>query len=210
MLRRLDKERPLFGLQMPGMLPGSTTRSGHNATELADDYIDQIRLVQPEGPYHLIGWSFGGNLVHRLATRLQELGHEVAFSGHPGCLPDTGKQCRYRHGAGTVAELPAGGRLPWPDEETAELDGARVLEMLRENHNALGSIPLASLDAMVDNFPVLARMIREAQVQRSTGICRLPGHRGGPRRDAGRAVLDAVRERTITDTPLRAALADAQ
>ncbi|WP_074711002.1 non-ribosomal peptide synthetase [Arthrobacter alpinus] len=171
MLRHLDKERPLYGLQMPGMLPGVDGQlRAKTLTELADDYIDQIRQVQPEGPYHLIGWSFGGNLVHHLATRLQELGHHVAFLAILDAFP-TRQENNADVGTGPALwqnYLYAAG-FPVRADEAASLDGPRVLEVLRENHNALGSIPLASLNAMVENFPVLARMIREAQVQRFDG-----------------------------------------
>ncbi|WP_054010855.1 amino acid adenylation domain-containing protein [Arthrobacter sp. ERGS1:01] len=171
LLRHLDKERPLIGLQMPGMLPG---RDGglrsHTLTELADDYIAQVRQVQPEGPYHLIGWSFGGNLVQRLATRLQELGHEVAFLGILDAFP-TRQESNADIGTGPALwrnYLHAAG-FPVPEGEEEGLDGTRVLAVLRENHNALGSIPVASLNAMVENFSALARMIREATVQRFDG-----------------------------------------
>ena len=32
---------------------------------MARDYLDQVRAVQPSGPYHLLGWSFGGVLAER-------------------------------------------------------------------------------------------------------------------------------------------------
>ncbi|MFH4082186.1 thioesterase domain-containing protein, partial [Acinetobacter baumannii] len=38
-----------------------------------------IRAVQPEGPYHLVGWSFGGQAAHAVATLLQDKGEEVAL-----------------------------------------------------------------------------------------------------------------------------------
>ncbi|MFG1684377.1 SDR family NAD(P)-dependent oxidoreductase [Nonomuraea sp. NPDC049269] len=36
----------------------------------ADRYIDLIRATQPEGPYRLGGWSFGGVLAYEIARRL--------------------------------------------------------------------------------------------------------------------------------------------
>jgi hypothetical protein len=51
MLGKLDPERPLIGLQMPGMEPGRTHPvEAATLTDLADDYIAQLRSVQPEGP----------------------------------------------------------------------------------------------------------------------------------------------------------------
>jgi amino acid adenylation domain-containing protein len=66
---------PLYGLQargiaQPGRLPGSLG-------EMVTDYLTQIRAVQPNGPYRLLGWSAGGNIAHAIATRLQSEGAEV-------------------------------------------------------------------------------------------------------------------------------------
>ena len=89
MLHGLDTQRPLIGLQMPGLAPEDPEQiTAHTLIELADDYIAQMRSVQPEGPYHLLGWSFGGILAHRLAARLQELGEDVAFLGILDAFPD--------------------------------------------------------------------------------------------------------------------------
>ena len=38
--------------------------------ERADRYVAMIRAVQPEGPYRLGGWSFGGVLAYEIARRI--------------------------------------------------------------------------------------------------------------------------------------------
>jgi amino acid adenylation domain-containing protein len=73
----LPPDAPVYGLQAraifePGALPSSME-------EMVGDYLAQIRLVQPDGPYHLLGWSSGGNIAHAMATRLQSGGDEVAL-----------------------------------------------------------------------------------------------------------------------------------
>ncbi|WP_369028524.1 thioesterase domain-containing protein, partial [Nocardia farcinica] len=45
--------------------------------EFAECYIREIRTVQPEGPYHLLGWSFGGLIAHNMAAKLRAQGLEV-------------------------------------------------------------------------------------------------------------------------------------
>ena len=45
---------------------------------MAARYIEAIREVQPEGPYHLGGWSFGGVVAFEMARQLREQGQEVA------------------------------------------------------------------------------------------------------------------------------------
>ncbi|QKW24524.1 alpha/beta fold hydrolase [Kitasatospora sp. NA04385] len=77
LLRYVPAEHPVYALQARGLarpddLPGSMA-------ELAGDYLEQIRSVQPHGPYHLLGWSFGGIVAHLIATELQRQGEEVAL-----------------------------------------------------------------------------------------------------------------------------------
>ncbi|DAA74216.1 TPA_exp: Uncharacterized protein A8136_3714 [Trichophyton benhamiae CBS 112371] len=40
--------------------------------ELAEWYTDHIRRLQPQGPYHLLGWSFGGILAMEISRRLDD------------------------------------------------------------------------------------------------------------------------------------------
>jgi thioesterase domain-containing protein len=44
---------------------------------MATDYIARIRNIQPQGPYRLLGWSFGGLVAYEMATQLQHLGETV-------------------------------------------------------------------------------------------------------------------------------------
>jgi thioesterase domain-containing protein len=48
-------------------------------TEMAREYADQIRLIQPTGPYHLLGWSLGGNVAFAIAVELERRGEEVGL-----------------------------------------------------------------------------------------------------------------------------------
>ncbi|MGP5019870.1 thioesterase domain-containing protein, partial [Vreelandella alkaliphila] len=45
---------------------------------MADDYVETIRRIQPEGPYRLLGWSLGGALAAMIAARLEALGQDVS------------------------------------------------------------------------------------------------------------------------------------
>ncbi|MEU7044056.1 alpha/beta fold hydrolase [Streptomyces varsoviensis] len=67
--------RPLYGLQSRALSGGALPRS---VAEMADDYVQQIRKVRPHGPYHLLGWSFGGRVAFEAAVRLQRAGEDVA------------------------------------------------------------------------------------------------------------------------------------
>ncbi|WP_307841422.1 alpha/beta fold hydrolase [Streptomyces endocoffeicus] len=77
LLRHIDADHPVYGLQARGLAGTETPHA--TVEEIAADYLRQIRTVRPHGPYHLLGWSFGGIVAHAIATRLQEEGEEVAL-----------------------------------------------------------------------------------------------------------------------------------
>ncbi|MCU8593173.1 amino acid adenylation domain-containing protein [Streptomyces sp. A13(2022)] len=70
-------DQPLYALRPRGMDTG-TAELPDSLPRMAADYVEQIRTVQPTGPYHLLGWSFGGNVVQEMAAQLQDAGEEVA------------------------------------------------------------------------------------------------------------------------------------
>ncbi|MFC7448877.1 amino acid adenylation domain-containing protein, partial [Rhodococcus daqingensis] len=71
----LSPLRPVYGLQLPSISGGPVAES---VEELAHRYVQEIRAVQPEGPYHLLGWSLGGLIAHAIATELSADGDRVA------------------------------------------------------------------------------------------------------------------------------------
>jgi thioesterase domain-containing protein len=49
--------------------------------ELATRYVATVRQIQSAGPYHLLGYSFGGVVAHAMAAQLAAAGERVAFTG---------------------------------------------------------------------------------------------------------------------------------
>ncbi|GED99905.1 hypothetical protein nbrc107696_03520 [Gordonia spumicola] len=72
-------DRPVYGLQDPHVVAGE--ESAPDVESLAARYVDEIRSVQPEGPYHLLGWSIGGTLAFEMARGLEAIGQEVGYLG---------------------------------------------------------------------------------------------------------------------------------
>jgi thioesterase domain-containing protein len=75
--RNLGKEQPVYAFEMPGI-------DGRPAVEPAIHtraaYFKQImKQLQPEGPYYLAGYSWGGTVAFELASQLLQDGDEVAF-----------------------------------------------------------------------------------------------------------------------------------
>ena len=75
LLRHLDPSIPVYGLQSRGLRAGASLPG--SVEEVAADYLTQIRLIQPEGPYRLIGRSLGGLIGHAIADRMQSQGLRV-------------------------------------------------------------------------------------------------------------------------------------
>ncbi|MGC0365273.1 amino acid adenylation domain-containing protein [Rhodococcus sp. 27YEA15] len=71
----VDPDTPMYGLQSPYILESEDLP--RSLEEYISRYFAEIVAVQPEGPYRLVGWSFGGLLAHGIATRLQADGRTV-------------------------------------------------------------------------------------------------------------------------------------
>ncbi len=78
LLHHLDAETPLYGLQAPSLSGGDSVLP-QTIEQLAADYLSRIRTVQPNGPYRLLGWSFGGLVAHAIAVQLEREGQQVAL-----------------------------------------------------------------------------------------------------------------------------------
>ncbi|MFC3970823.1 alpha/beta fold hydrolase, partial [Rhizobium lemnae] len=71
----LPDEIPVYGLQAKSLSPGQV---GHSSVkEMAECYVGSMRKIQPEGPYRLLGWSFGGLIVQEMAAQLEAAGSVV-------------------------------------------------------------------------------------------------------------------------------------
>ncbi|MDX1962869.1 MAG: amino acid adenylation domain-containing protein [Pirellulales bacterium] len=68
--RIMGNTQPIYGLQpqgSDGKSPPLTT-----VPQIAAQYAEQIRRLQPRGPYHILGYSFGGVVAYELAQQLRE------------------------------------------------------------------------------------------------------------------------------------------
>ncbi len=83
----LGSDQPFYALQPQGLdekLPFHT-----RIEDMAAHYIQEIQTLQPNGPYFLGGYSFGGVVAFEMARQLQEQGKQVGIlviidSCHPG------------------------------------------------------------------------------------------------------------------------------
>jgi thioesterase domain-containing protein len=72
---QIGTDRPFYGLQARGVYGDDEPHETFE--EMARDYLQEIRLVQPHGPYALGGFSGGGIAALEMARQLQEQGEIV-------------------------------------------------------------------------------------------------------------------------------------
>ncbi len=77
--RQLAPDQPAYGLQAVGV-DGKTARQT-SVEQMAAHYVQEIRSFQPEGPYHLAGYSVGGIFAFEVAQQLCRTGQRVAMLG---------------------------------------------------------------------------------------------------------------------------------
>ncbi|HEV8722247.1 MAG TPA: amino acid adenylation domain-containing protein [Candidatus Binatia bacterium] len=75
----LGSNQPFYGLQSLG-LDGAEPPL-ENIEKMAKRYISEILLVQPRGPYAIIGACFGATVAYEMTRQLLDEGKEVAFLG---------------------------------------------------------------------------------------------------------------------------------
>ena len=74
--KHLGSDQPLYGLAVLSDQPDAPL---NDVKALAAHYIQQMQMVQPQGPYHLTGVSFGGTIAFEMAQQLQAQGQDVAL-----------------------------------------------------------------------------------------------------------------------------------
>jgi acyl carrier protein len=73
----LGEDRPIYGLSL--RIPASGRFEWTTVEEQARLYIQDIKAVQPEGPYQIAGWSFGAVVAFEIARQLEAQDDTVRF-----------------------------------------------------------------------------------------------------------------------------------
>jgi amino acid adenylation domain-containing protein len=71
----LDPDQPVFGLQARGL--NGVDEPFDNMEEIAAYYVGEILEQNPNGPFNLAGYSFGGIVAFEMAKQLKAMGREV-------------------------------------------------------------------------------------------------------------------------------------
>ncbi|MEM7538154.1 MAG: amino acid adenylation domain-containing protein [Chloroflexota bacterium] len=88
----LSPQQPLYALQARGIY--DELPLFHTLEEVAADTIRAIKKIQPTGPYHLLGWSFGARLGYEIAQQLRQRGEGIEFFAILDEYPDNPEEPR--------------------------------------------------------------------------------------------------------------------
>ena len=165
LMRWLPSENPLYGLQARGV--GGTQSLPESLTEMADDYVEQIRAVQPTGRYHLLGWSFGGVVAHAVATRLQADGQDVALLALLDAYPNVDSGRERFDPAAARAELLSAAGLSGNEQSAAGTE--RLRTVTRELDVGLANLDQRGIESVIDIFVNNARILRAHRPARFRG-----------------------------------------
>ncbi|MFF1442739.1 amino acid adenylation domain-containing protein [Streptomyces sp. NPDC058295] len=148
--RHLPPDQPLYALEAVGAEPGSTPSD--SIPDLADRYLTALRRVQPEGPYTLGGWSFGGFVAFEMARRLRASGESI----RPVLLLDT------------VALATGDRRDAYPDEALIGWFFWELLLLGGDDTSVLAGFP-PELTTLDEKFAFIARIAADTGVLSADG-----------------------------------------
>jgi amino acid adenylation domain-containing protein len=179
--RHLGPDQPFYGLQGAGFDDEAPPHT--RVEEMAAYYIDAIKAVAPDGPYHLGGHSLGGWVAFEMARQLRQQGHQVpvvAIIDTPAPFASDTRDREAWDDARWIAELSARiATLLAPDmrltEETVRAHAAEAqLPFFRDTLVAAGLFPaegdLTSLRRTLDVFKAHSRVSYSVDSDNNTGV----------------------------------------
>jgi amino acid adenylation domain-containing protein len=99
--RAMGGDHLVYGIQSPAASLSSNAVDWNVSSieEVARRYVHQLKSAEPQGPYHLAGWSFGGLIAFEMARQLQEVEASVSSLGLidsfiPNCRAEDGSKPR--------------------------------------------------------------------------------------------------------------------
>ncbi|HKQ36784.1 MAG TPA: amino acid adenylation domain-containing protein, partial [Verrucomicrobiae bacterium] len=91
----LDPEQPVFAFKSRGM---DGEEEFDTIEEMAANYVKDLRRFQPEGPYYLGGYCFGGVVAYEMSRILRAEGEEVGLLAMFNSCPPNSAYTRARFG----------------------------------------------------------------------------------------------------------------
>jgi amino acid adenylation domain-containing protein len=158
--------RPIYGVQDPHVVAGETAAS--SITEMARRYVEEIRSIRGEGPYHLLGWSLGGVIAHEMAVILEAEGAEVGVVALMDAMVSSQITDDMASNAPDAADLLGAWRVlfdldPAPTEGSGDRDvrSDDIAALIREQLGASGLVGDDQIDRIMDSFRLSEAVMAE-------------------------------------------------
>ncbi len=100
--RHLGTARPVYVFRFPEAARQDNDVANAMLKEMARQYISEMRSLQPEGPYLIGGFCYGGDLAFEMAQQLRAQGEKtdmvvIIYAYRPGSIHELGLQRRVTH-----------------------------------------------------------------------------------------------------------------
>jgi thioesterase domain-containing protein/acyl carrier protein len=92
LVNALGEDQPFYGLEAQGL--DGTESPFDRIEDMARHFIEELRQVQPAGPYCLGGYCMGGLVAYEMAQQLRGRGEEVVFLALLDTWPPAARRLR--------------------------------------------------------------------------------------------------------------------
>ena len=164
-LKYVPDDMPVYGIQARGLLHPDDMPA--TVREMATAYVEEIRRIQPEGPYHFLGWSFGGMVAFEMATQLQAQGAETALLALLDCYP--GVPDHYRVNEQNMVAALLDPERPGVVPQAGSKEITDVLEVLKQDTGALASLTEDQLVALLTAMSHNRHIVKDHEPEKFLG-----------------------------------------
>ena len=142
----LPSAYPVWALQARGLEEDEDPHS--SVREMATEYIQAIRTIQPEGPYQLLGWSFGGTIAQEMTVQLEAVSQQVSML--------------------VLLDTVANPQLVQDRRDTDEAQTQQILESTAKSLGITGEVMSLDNDSFIEKL--IVKMAEQRLMPESTSI----------------------------------------
>ncbi|MFX8626081.1 thioesterase domain-containing protein, partial [Acinetobacter baumannii] len=145
--RHLNPNRTLRAIQSPGLIEADAAEVA--IEEMATLYIAEMQKMQPQGPYFLGGWCFGGAIAYEISRQLRQMGQQVTGivmidtrAPIPENVPEDADDAMLLSWFARDLAVPYGKKLTIPAQYLRELSSDHMFDHVLKEAKAINVIPL--------------------------------------------------------------------
>ncbi|HUR45837.1 MAG TPA: amino acid adenylation domain-containing protein [Candidatus Saccharimonadales bacterium] len=179
----LGPDQPVFAIKSRGM---DGEKEYATMEEMASHYVADLRAMQPEGPYYLGGYCFGGIVAYEMAQQLLAQGQKIGILALINCGPPNSSYAHFHWSPVLMAKFLknlmfwAGNTLRWKPEQRREFLQWKWRVVKRRWASLWGKKQSNDKKSEVENFVDLSAYPAEQQRLWQTHIMALMKYKPQP------------------------------